>query len=524
MNTLLRRWWWWWACGVAPLAWGDASPAGFVPRAQHVVVIVWDGMRPDFVRADTTPALAQLVKHGVFFSKHHPVYISTTEVNGTALATGCYPHRDGIIANRVYLPTVSALTSVATESEKTIRRVDEMTGGHYLGAPTMAEILQAAGIPTAVAGSKPVAILQDRSNQRVTPAALQSTVLYAGQTLPRTALEGLIRAVGGPFPSAAVPNAARDVWTTRALVRGLWRDGVPKFSLVWLSEPDSSQHAASPGSRAALEALRNNDNDLATVLQALEDKHVREQTDMLLVSDHAFSTIERGVNVVAALNAAGFHAGLALDQPRPGDVLVVPLGGSALFYVIEHDPAVTQRLVEFLQRSDFAGVIFSRLTLEGTFPLGQVRLDINQFAPDVVVAARWRPDKNRYGAPGVLVGLPGTAGAGTHGSLSRFDMHNTLVAVGPDFRRGFVDTLPSGNADVAPTVLALLGVPQPQPMEGRVLQEALVGVNDPPPVPQQKTIETGSALGAVHWAQYLEFSLVGDAMYFDEGNGAAAVK
>jgi hypothetical protein len=47
---------------------------------------------------------------------------------------------------------------------------------------------------------------------------------------------------------------------------------------------------------------------------------------------------------------------------------------------------------------------------------------------------------------------------GNHASLSPYDMHNTLVAAGPDLRRGVLDTLPSGNTDLAPTVLWILGL------------------------------------------------------------------
>ena len=35
-------------------------------------------------------------------------------------------------------------------------------------------------------------------------------------------------------------------------------------------------------------------------------------------------------------------------------------GGSVLFYVIGHDSTLARRLVEFLQQSDFAGVIFTK--------------------------------------------------------------------------------------------------------------------------------------------------------------------
>jgi arylsulfatase A-like enzyme len=32
-------------------------------------------------------------------------------------------------------------------------------------------------------------------------------------------------------------------------------------------------------------------------------------------------------------------------------------------------------------------------------------------------------------------------------------MHNTCIAAGPGFRRGATDDLPTGNVDIAPTVL-----------------------------------------------------------------------
>ncbi len=59
-----------------------------------------------------------------------------------------------------------------------------------------------------------------------------------------------------------------------------------------------------------------------------------------------------------------------------------------------------------------------------------------------------------------------------HATLSRFDMHNTLVAAGPDFRQGWTDETPSGNVDLAPTIAAILGLQPDEAMDGRVLSEA----------------------------------------------------
>ena len=55
-------------------------------QAEHVVVVVWDGMRPDFVSAQYTPVLNELAGRGTFFKNHHSSYITSTEVNGTAIA------------------------------------------------------------------------------------------------------------------------------------------------------------------------------------------------------------------------------------------------------------------------------------------------------------------------------------------------------------------------------------------------------------------------------------------------------
>src|SRR5262245_21350116 len=52
--------------------------------AEHFVLVVWDGLRPDSVTPELTPTLWQLRTNGVWFDRHHPVYPSSTEVNGVA--------------------------------------------------------------------------------------------------------------------------------------------------------------------------------------------------------------------------------------------------------------------------------------------------------------------------------------------------------------------------------------------------------------------------------------------------------
>ena len=486
-------------------------------KAEHVVVVVWDGMRPDFISREHTPTLFQLAQAGTFFQNHHPVYISTTEVNGTALSTGVQPEHSGIMANREYRPQIDRLKSIATEEEDSVRQGDLVSGGHFIAVPTLAEIIQGVGFPTAITGTKSVTLLLDRAEERTSASAKASVDFFKGDILPASAMTTLVDANGGqPFPAKITfPNVAQDAWTTKGLTGGLWKNGVPKFSVLWMSDPDYTQHNNAPGSPEALGALESVDRDLATVLQTLTDKKLRDSTDVFVVSDHGFSTVERAVDVADLLQRSGFKAAKKFTDPQPGDILVVGLGGSVSLYVIGHDEAIIRKLVDFFQASDFAGVIFSRVAMDGTFPLEQVRVATTN-APDVLVAMRWSARTNAFGAPGLFAGDTNKKGA--HGSLSPFDMHNTLVVAGPDFRRGFKDTLPTGNIDLAPTILWILGLQPPQKMDGRILSEAVSGFKAPKGKPAQKTIEAANANGSQHWRQYLKTSSVGDTIYFDEGN------
>jgi len=490
---------------------------------RHVVLIVWDGMRPDFVSGQTTPHLWALAQSGVFFADHHPVYLSSTEVNGTAMATGAYPAHSHVIANTDYRPRIDPVHTVGIEVPAVVRKGDEVSGGHYLAMPTVAEILHAHDLATVIAGSKDVALLHDRARRADRPGV--SPVLFQGETQP-PALAVAIGAALGAFPTARDPNDKRDRddWTTKALIGTLWKDGVPPYTLLWLAEPDSTQHATGPGAPPSLAAIRNCDDNLGRVLAELDRRGLRASSDVLVVSDHGFSTIGRKVDVAAELKAAGFDARRSVPGGlQPGQVMVVSDGGSSLLYVGAHDPAVCARLAACLQQQDWTGVIFARDPIDGTFPLATAHLDAPD-APDLIVSFRWTDGKSANGTPGLIVSdlRADSAKVGNHASLSFFDMHNTLVAGGPDFRPGVRDPLPSANCDVAPTILWLLGLrDEAAKMDGRVLGEALTGAAPPLRSFDLRHLTATHPLGGGRtWTQNLEVSEVNGVDYFDAGNGA----
>jgi hypothetical protein len=346
--------------------------------------------------------------------------------------------------------------------------------------------------------------------------------LFDGKTVPASAIDRLKLPA---FPAQETPNTRQDLATTQALIGSLWDKEVPSLSVLWLSEPDYAQHSTGPGSVASLQAIKSSDDNLARVLKELTTRGVRDKTDVLVVSDHGFSTISRVVSVVDTLTKAGFPAAHEYPQPpADGNVVVIGNGGSALLYVIGHDPKLVKQIVALLQQQDYAGVIFTQEPMLGTFSLDQVRIDTPD-APDIVVSFRWTDDKNDAGVPGSDP-TDGFFGArqGIHSTLSPFDMRNTLVAAGPDFRRGWIDEFPSGNVDLAPTILHVLGVASPERMDGRVLAEAMVPTATNIAPMEVRMLDASCDSSNSVWHQYLRVTQFGDTTYFDEGNGYTVPK
>ena len=129
----------------------------------------------------------------------------------------------------------------------------------------------------------------------------------------------------------------------------------------------------------------------------------RDRTNVMVVSDHGFSTIVQTVDVLADISQQGIPVGGGfLQKPDPGTVVAVTLGGLVNFYVIGRDRALTERLVRFLQTTAYAGVLFTREKNPGTFGLTDAGMEGPE-GPDVVMAMRWSADVPGPGLPPGLV-------------------------------------------------------------------------------------------------------------------------
>ena len=134
---------------------------------------------------------------------------------------------------------------------------------------------------------------------------------------------------------------------------------------------------------------------------------------------------------------------------------------------------------------------------------------------------RWTSAPNSAGYPGHVYSTGGAPGRGQHGSMSRSELRNALFAWGPSFKQGVKLDTPSGNIDLAPTILRILGISGPDAigMDGRVLEEALANGPDPAEVDWSTELHnTERRLSEKVYRQQIKISRVGNTTYVDEGN------
>lgn len=459
-----------------------AAPSS--PR-RHLVIVV-DGLRPDYVTPEVMPHLAALGARGAVFTRHHAVYPSVTRVNAASFSTGAYPEVHGLLGNSVFFPRVDPTRFLDTADRGTLLRI-EAEEGRLLTAPTLGEILQSAGKRMLVVGSGSAGAAWLNNHTVAGGAMLHAEFVVPGSLQPDVAALG-------PLPSSRAPLHERDRHAVDAfLTVGLPRVD-PTVSLLWLGALDGTAHASGVGTPETLDVLRRVDAQIARLQEGLAAAGLLETTDIWVTSDHGFSTHTGGADIGAVLRP--FAGTLPDGSPR-----VVQSGGA--IHVRDGDPAVVAHIVAALQATPGVGAIFTRAAatggLDGRVP-GTLSFDVARWAharsAEILFSADWTEARNAAGMAGT-VAAGGTAG---HGSASPWDIHNTLIAAGPGIQRGVRLDAPSGNVDLAPTMLHVLGMAVPATMQGRVLSDALVG--ESPVVPsavrtREHTARTPSGAYAV---------------------------
>ena len=241
------------------------------------------------------------------------------------------------------------------------------------------------------------------------------------------------------------------------------------MTLLWLNDPDGTAHANGIGAALTQQALRLVDAGIGRIEDTLRVRGLLDRTNIIVTSDHGFSTHTGQLKLRTLVEP------FARRLPDGSPDIVVAEG--AIHFRSGADEARVAAVVAALQKRPEVGAIFTRPRpgggSEGTIP-GTLSFDVARWnhpsrSAEILVSENWSRERNAAGFAGQTTG----SGAAGHGSSSPYDIHNTLIAAGPDFREHARSAVPTGNVDIAPTLLRLLGVAVPASMSGRVIDEGL---------------------------------------------------
>jgi len=573
------------------------SAQNSTPR--NLILFVPDGLRGRIVTSETAPAMAAVRDKGVNFKNPHSLFPTFTTANASAMATGHYLGDTGDFSNTIYTgyPVEHANGSVTPflEVDPVILDVDEHFGGDYLNEETVLKMARAKGYSTAAMGKLGPTLIFDHTD-KIGADGLHSIVIddatggKNGMPLSQEMQAALTKAnlpLATPprgdngkagdakTPGTTVPNIAQQAYfadVATKVVLPMFKERAKPFVLVfWSRDPDGSQHntgdslnTVTPGINGptSLAGIKNADNNLAQLRKALDDLGLSANTNIIISSDHGFSTISKesktspsakiayedtpkdflpmgflAIDLAKALNLPLFDPndknarvadnahpkagnGLLGNDPAKPELVVATNGGSNLIYFPNSDRKLAGRTVKALLEQDYVSGLFVEDDLgrfPGTLPLSLLSLRGKAVTPHPAIVVNFRSYSTGCNEPtNCSVEVADTVlrqGQGMHGSFGRGDTMNFMAAIGPDFKAGYVDALPVSNADVGATAARLMGLtPKPKGyLIGRVMTEAMP--NGATPKASSDTVKSEASANGLRTV--LNFQRVAKQRYFD---------
>ena len=471
----------------------------------RTLIVFFDGLRPDYITAEAMPNVYAFSKRGCYGKQHHSVFPTVTRVNSSSYSSGSYPATNGILGNTVYFPQVDKTKGLNTGEASEMEKVSAATGGHLLTTISLGEILQKAGAKMMVfsSGSSGQALFQ---NHTVSGGAIINTSMILPESYKPTVIADL-----GPIPAHAKPNSAQHKWITDALIKyGLTMEG-PLVSAIWFSDPDGTAHSDGIGVPSSMASIKSVDEQFGRIIADLEAKHLTDNFNIIISTDHGF------VTHIGKEGVADFLISQGLKMSKESEDVVLAEGA---IYVKDHNPVIIQKIVTALQSQDWIGGIFTKAakpgdlkgSIEGTVSFDAIHWNHPDRSGDILVDYNWNDDANSLGYKGSSF----SRGVAGHGSFSPYEVHIALLTAGPSFKKSFASELPTSNVDIAPTILYIHHLDIPKTMDGRVMNELLNGKTDLPVLTPNKEniVNTAKFKGGTYKIQ-VERTLLGKYKYVD---------
>ena len=419
----------------------------------RVVVVVLDGLRRDLIAEPHMPALSRFARRSRVFGAHRSMFPSATRVVSASFATGCTPARHELAGNTLALLEEGRLVYHDAGHPDFLQHKRRVTG-RSLGAPTLAERVAPCGGMILFSNVSPGAAYAHD------PDGYGFVYHRAGSFGPgRTTLDGA-------QAMKVAQNTAGESAMTRRFIDEVLIERRPRLAILWMGEPDATQHLVPLGSPKHLAVLAQADANEARVIEAVD--RLRDNGDdvlLILCSDHGHQTVSRVVDVEAELVAA------RLKASRDSDDVVTPTSGtSTLIYVHPEHAGKTAAIGAFLSECDWVDRVIPGPELAS---VGQAARCGLAFA----VSLKSDEEPSAFGVPGrsceskPVTGKATHLHCGQHGGLGRYEQMPFLMIDGTGFTEGTLSNASTSPIDIAPTILAHLQL-LAEGVDGKSLQGA----------------------------------------------------
>jgi phosphonoacetate hydrolase len=439
-------------------------------QASKVVVVVFDGLRPDMVTAELMPHLHAFAEESLWFRDARSVFPSMTRVATASMATGAPPAMHGLVGNSFYFPAVTRELVLDTGLPDDLAMAERVLGESLIGPETFADRLAASGKSLAVvhAGSAGSAYA---INPRVAANGHWTfSVLGEANTRTPQAVRDVV-ARFGPLPARELPRFLETEYVTRAFIEHVLADLDPDVALIWFNEPDTSYHYKFLGSAETRAVTAAVDASFGRILAAIHARPDADDVAILVASDHGQISSSGMFDLAALLSAAG-HPAVMARQLRDAKVAVT---GGNMGEIRMRDGDLDRRdaIARWLMDRPEIGMVFTpsndpvRGGLDGTFSHRLAGID-HPRAAELMYVLRSGSEHDPYGFPGLgLITESVPVGGGMHGGFNCHELNTVLLLGGAAHRdESDMSFVPAGIIDIAPTILDLLGLAPPTSMRG----------------------------------------------------------
>jgi hypothetical protein len=441
----------------------------------RVVICVFDGLRPDLITPERTPRLARFANAATWFREARSVFPSMTRVATSSIATGAPPRVHGVVGNAFLFPGVTAQHILDLGRFEDIALAERATGGRLVDAETFGDTLARAGrrfavVHTGSAGSTHVINPRAQANGHWT-----FSILGRDHSPTPEAVDEVVARFGPP-PARSLPRFEEVEYAERIFREHVLATLNSDVALIWFNEPDTSAHYRFLASADTLGVLTAVDAAFGRILDWIDAQPDSDRYTVIAASDHGQISMGEELPLVDLLKAAGHEGRRTHERSLAGATFAMTDGNMGEIRILEGGATRRDAIAHWLMAQDFAGMLFSRGRNEiegeipGTFALSLVGLD-HARAPELVYVLRSDDRLDAFGNPGLGIVTVGDVpvGGGMHGGLNRHELNSVLMARGRGFAAGALDRRPCGIVDIAPTVLATLGIAPAASMTGRAL-------------------------------------------------------